>query len=81
MMTYDCIWARDELRHAKQHIYEYALEPLQKYREVIATRVWHTFLELENIVDDIEAVSSNVLEAMFVHAQQSKVQVIRTVLR
>ena len=55
-MTYDCIWVRDELREAKQHIYDYAIQPLEEYRDVITTRIWHTFLEFNNIVNDINSV-------------------------
>ena len=55
-VTYDCIWVRDEMREARQYIYDYAIQPLEQYRDVITTRIWHTFLELSNIVNDINSV-------------------------
>ena len=55
-MTYDCIWVRDEMREARQNIYDYAIQSLEQYRDVITTRILHTFLELSNIVNDINSV-------------------------
>ena len=55
-VTYDCIWVREELRNARQNIHDHGLEPLEDFRDIVVTRVFNTWLELDNIVQETRQV-------------------------